>query len=537
MFCTRISFSKLEAWFYQSHYDYLLLYVSDFHGQDGELVPWLIKNRYVYNTLTGHHICFIHFLPEKYFVRHARFIYMKDHVGSPAENRWDNSYIPYDADFFSEQDYRRKGGMDISATLEASDEICKCFDISHIDLPAFVMIPKTNLAAGDNRHVIYPLKSIADIDTFFNALSLIKGYEEDREKAEGKSQQLKQEIENAEAYLRRLDAEICDISGKIRRQEISVQEKEKEILPVLDAFVLLPPERPRSPSSIKSILEEQGRLETFFASKEARNRFSDFLHEFEKLDELKTELTQKQLGINKLKHKLEKIARCGGLQQALILAHEESERQLKTLDSEFLNALQRRYLLTKEQRQQFIGELKSPAWLSFSCIAALIENLREKCTIIGNDVAALEEKIERYAFDTFISCSSKDYESAEKLKEYLEKKGLKPFLASVSLREIGSSHYGEVIRKVLEICRNFVLFATCNDYVINSYVYHEWNAYIEDKYRGRHQNGKLVPVINDVRIGDQLPLALRNLQMFSANSYKQDGLAEFLKNGDNSARN
>lgn len=530
MFCTKISFDTLETWFYKSLYDYLLLYVSDFQGRDEELVPHLINNRSIFNTVTGNHICFIHFLPNHYFSQKARFIYMKDSEDNPAEY----NYIPEDADFFSEEDYRKNGGMDISATFEASNEICNYFGIPHIDLPAFVMIPRKNFVTGYILHIHYPLNSVADIDKFFNALSLIRGYEEDRKRATERPRQLEQEIKSAEEKLSRLNKVISDISERISIQRTRVPEK--EILSVLSGFVQMQPDTPLSPRGLKALLKEQGRLVDFFASKSARECYNNFRQEYCKLDDLRTELTQNQLAKNKLNHQLEIITQHGGPQQALKLAREEAEKQQKHLDSDFLNTLQRRYLLTEVQSQKLCDELNSPEWISFESFKVLTYNIYDKITVIGNEVAALEAKIERHAFDTFISCSSKDYASAEKLKEYLERKGLKPFLAKVSLREIGSSLYGSVIRKVLESCRYFVLFATCNEYITNSYVYHEWNAYIEDEYRGRHQDGKLVPVIKDVRTGDQLHLALRNRQMFSTDSYEEDGLVEFLTNGVDSER-
>lgn len=157
----------------------------------------------------------------------------------------------------------------------------------------------------------------------------------------------------------------------------------------------------------------------------------------------------------------------------------------------------------------------------------IFESISERRNITNKLVTRLEEKISVLGYDTFISCKSEDYEKAHELYSYLSDNGLHPFLADISIRQLGEDRYGELIRQVIDQCNYLIVYASDVSYITTPYVSHEWNLFLDELTAGR-KVGKLLSIIPNQTDPNRLPIGLRNKQCFYISTYKKD-ILNFLR--------
>ena len=146
---------------------------------------------------------------------------------------------------------------------------------------------------------------------------------------------------------------------------------------------------------------------------------------------------------------------------------------------------------------------------------------------ISNIIEKIQNKIDKFGFDIFISCKSQDYESAHSLYDYLKDNGFKPFIADTSIKEVGIDQYTALIGKVLDKCNRMIVFATDVNYIETSYVAAEWHAFINDINTGHKPNAKIINILSPDISPHQLPQWLRDKQSLTTENYKND-LLDFL---------
>jgi hypothetical protein len=168
----------------------------------------------------------------------------------------------------------------------------------------------------------------------------------------------------------------------------------------------------------------------------------------------------------------------------------------------------------------------------FKAVSTIWE-LVSSCSVrIAGIIENVRKQIQEHGFDVFISCKSEDYASARELYNYLEHNGFKPFLADISIKEVGIDQYTLLIGEVIGVCQNMIVFASNPDYIKTSYVTAEWEAFVNDINSGHKPNGKLVTILTpDIEVRS-LPVWLRNKQSFTTENYKKH-LADFLKGTEN----
>lgn len=147
---------------------------------------------------------------------------------------------------------------------------------------------------------------------------------------------------------------------------------------------------------------------------------------------------------------------------------------------------------------------------------------------ISRIIENILNKIRKRGFDIFISCKSQDYALAHELYDYLIYNGFKPFLADISIKEVGIDQYTALIGEVIDICQNMIVLASNPDYVETPYVTAEWHTFVNDINTGHKPNAKLVTVLTPNVDIHTLPAWLRDKQSFTTENYK-DNLLNFFK--------
>lgn len=130
----------------------------------------------------------------------------------------------------------------------------------------------------------------------------------------------------------------------------------------------------------------------------------------------------------------------------------------------------------------------------------------------------MEKPTEQY--DVFISCKSEDYEDAAKIHEYLNRNGVKAFLASQDLRSIGESEYRDAITEVIRQAYHMIVFASRPEYVDTTWVKYEWDLFMIASLN-HLKRGQLLTVLKGIRPKD-INLALLRYQSFDFNSYEAE---------------
>lgn len=120
-------------------------------------------------------------------------------------------------------------------------------------------------------------------------------------------------------------------------------------------------------------------------------------------------------------------------------------------------------------------------------------------------------------YDVFISCKSEDYKYAEEVYDFLTKNGFQTFLASKELRRLGESEYRRAISCAMKSSYHLIVFASNAEYVDSTWVYYEWDMFLNAKLKGR-KDGQIMTILKDVNV-DDINMDLWKYESFPFNSY------------------
>ena len=126
-------------------------------------------------------------------------------------------------------------------------------------------------------------------------------------------------------------------------------------------------------------------------------------------------------------------------------------------------------------------------------------------------------------YDVFISCKNsdengnltKDSVLAEKLYQFLIKKGIKAFLSNVELEFIGTAQYAKAIDDALDASGVLVAVGCSKNNLDSRWVRYEWESFLNDIRSGVKPDAEVFVFFDDMKIYD-LPRALRLQQAFCA---------------------
>ena len=121
-------------------------------------------------------------------------------------------------------------------------------------------------------------------------------------------------------------------------------------------------------------------------------------------------------------------------------------------------------------------------------------------------------------YDVFISCKSEDYKYAEEIYEFLTSNGINTFLASKELREVGDSEYRRAISNAMKSTYHMIVFASKAEYIDSSWVYYEWDMFLNAKLKGFKQ-GQIITILKDVKI-ESINMDLWKYESFCIEDYK-----------------
>lgn len=137
-------------------------------------------------------------------------------------------------------------------------------------------------------------------------------------------------------------------------------------------------------------------------------------------------------------------------------------------------------------------------------------------------------------YDVFISSKSEDYALAQEIFEFLVSKGINVFFADTQLKQLGTSDYSDVIDNVIDNITHMIVVGSTKEHIESKWVKAEWRAFTDEQRAGR-KNGNILTILDGV-IPAELPLALRNVQSFNKNNYKNN-ILQYLTSGNTLPQN
>lgn len=136
-------------------------------------------------------------------------------------------------------------------------------------------------------------------------------------------------------------------------------------------------------------------------------------------------------------------------------------------------------------------------------------------------------------YDVFISCKSEDYIYAEHIYDFLVTHGINTFLASRELRKMGESEYRRAISQAMKDAYHLIVFASKADYILSTWVYYEWDMFVNAKLKGRKQ-GNIITILKDVPT-DDITMDLWKYESLTYESYK-DTLIQYVETKESKER-
>lgn len=245
MFVSKLNFSEvlerfynnqiIEGFCHQDRFDYLLLFVSSFDGNDINIISKVVENARRIDKITGRRICFFYFIDRDYYENELKDIEWIAKMGRT------NSLFD----------------MGVHATMETADDICRHFGVLRSQLPAFILINQKR------EQKLFPIQDYQDFERFLSPLNVIHFYNEDKRniilKYESKKDNIisdykkrrketvvtQKDIESRKRERLFWEEEIKRINGRIEiersRGELErVRKREEEILVLENKLVLFP---------------------------------------------------------------------------------------------------------------------------------------------------------------------------------------------------------------------------------------------------------------------------------------------------------
>ncbi len=141
------------------------------------------------------------------------------------------------------------------------------------------------------------------------------------------------------------------------------------------------------------------------------------------------------------------------------------------------------------------------------------------------------------AFEVFISFKHRDREGREtadsrlarEIHRYLSDRGLKVFLSSVSLEQLGIAAYKKAIDAALDTAQVLIAVGTSAENVDSEWVRYEWDSFFNDMLSGMKPAGRVFAYIDGVGISS-LPRALRQTQCIEHGPDALERLHRFVVN-------
>lgn len=512
MFKTPFHFQKIMTWFRQSNFEYLMLFLPSCDTKDRVFDNYIIENQHSIDWLTGDKI----------------------------------AYITYDNITIEESLVRvNKRPMSQNAIrthICISDEVCKDLSIGYYNLPALILISK------DLKYTLYPIKTEADLDSYFTPIGIVTSFIRDYSHVCCKERQyLSLDSDKTRLVLER---------SRVKEEKLSWEKSFLDNVRDENLAIRIDTNYRLLFNFLKKIKVKQNIFEKAFSyldeeivvKKLDRLGLDKNLHCF--VIELVCDL-KKVMNFEKFQAQYgcvaSQIKRLINLYSIVI---KEKEERIEWLTNEITD-IEKKLPVDPEKLKEFDAELTTilsvygkklnnsifvtngenilnDIYNNYSCgLIELLNCVKEKAGKINAIIERLNNQVEEEGFDVFISSKSQDYKDAFEVYNFLYDNGYRPFLADPVLREIGTDYYGYLIRSIVHKCCYMIVYATNVDYMNTSYVHQEWNQFLDELSSGLKE-GKLFSIISPSISAHMLPPGLSTRQFFTIANYKES-LLKYLR--------
>ena len=517
MFVTKtLNVNQIFRWFDSTTYNYLMLFLPSFNPQDRKIEDYVIDNQMSIDRLTGDMIAYIS--------------YDKDIDDSRLNS------------LFYHIDECRLKKEQIKTGIALSEQICDFYSIGQFELPALILISK------NREYSLYPISSESDMDTYMLPLKTLNSYIKDASALERRRNAIKdfpRQLVNAQKSLTEITKKIkeYELAKEILSKENSIVDRINEnyhillneckkhsfVQKSLDELLALPVENEKVTSKfleigIESHVIDKG-IELISDLKSIPNykRFQSHLGSIR---------NQVELLLESFPSELEDLYEKRELYEAEIEDYQDKCDRLKILLENLDNKYQvmfdtyakelNRNLIIEDGKEILFAAADSKSY-DVPAILDLVSNKRKRANLMLEEI---RKKTKEKSYDVFISYKSEDYDKAQSVYLYLEQIGHHPFIANISLREIGMDNYGPIIRHIIGTCKSMIVFATKLEYLTTSYVYAEWNQFLDELSSG-YNKGNIISILPPDINSSELPDGLRTKQYLTLDNYS-DSIVNYL---------
>lgn len=517
MFVTKtLNVNQIFRWFDSTTYNYLMLFLPSFNPQDRKIEDYVIDNQMSIDRLTGAMIAYIS--------------YDKDIDDSRLNS------------LFYHIDECRLKKEQIKTGIALSEQICDFYSIGQFELPALILISK------NREYSLYPISSESDMDTYMLPLKTLNSYIKDASALERRRDAIKdfpRQLVNAQKSLTEIIKKIkeYELAKEILSKENSIVDRINEnyhillneckkhsfVQKSLDELLALPVENEKVTSKfleigIESHVIDKG-IELISDLKSIPNykRFQSHLGSIR---------NQVELLLESFPSELENLYEKRELYEAEIEDYQDKCDRLKIILENLDNKYQvmfdtyakelNRNLIIEDGKEILFAAADSKSY-DVPAILDLVRNKRKRANLMLEEI---RRKTKEKSYDVFISCKSEDYDKAQSVYLYLEQIGHHPFIANISLREIGMDNYGPIIRHIIGTCKSMIVFATKLEYLTTSYVYAEWNQFLDELSSG-YNKGNIISILPPDINTSELPDGLRTKQYLTLDNYS-DSIVNYL---------
>lgn len=169
MFCTTLSFSRVNEWFQaQNYYKYLCLFVSSYNDEDRMITEMVYKKKLMIDRMTGHDICLFYFTPGDKTIVSANS---------------SHDFISYQIDQLKHDKYldcliasNSHENIAFETNIDIAEDVCSTYHIYQSSLPAFIFIGKDKI----NQPLVYTIKNFEDFNALLKPINAINTFVNDK---------------------------------------------------------------------------------------------------------------------------------------------------------------------------------------------------------------------------------------------------------------------------------------------------------------------------------------------------------------------